>query len=206
MENLKAVEEKISINGIPGNADVSPVLTLVFATLCFSFWANSMGFLKDGAVLAIGVLQLGVFVTYTVGGLILISRGNAFGGNTFLIFATIFGGVGGLTHVGMTIAAANNIPFDYTICGIAFIMAGLFLLFMVPGLKYAPKTDFLSFLFGGLGVLGYGLTGAGLAPGSLNIFAAWCLFIDGVVGFYSVIVLMLNFLGLNLSLGKPFFK
>jgi len=128
-------------------ADPSPVLTLIFATLCFCFWANTMGFFTEGAVLAIGILQLGVFVSYTVGGIILLHRGNSFGGNTFM-----------------------------------------------------------SFLFGGLGVLGYGLTGAGIAPEIVNVPAAWCLLIDGVVGLYTVVVLMLGFLGINLSLGKPFFK
>lgn len=62
------------------------------------------------------------------------------------------------------------------------------------------------FLFGGLGVLGYGLTGAGLAPAVLNYPAAWCLLVDGVVCFYTVIATMLGFLGIPLSLGKPFFK
>jgi len=187
-------------------ADPSPVLTLIFATLCFCFWANTMGFFTEGAVLAIGILQLGVFVSYTVGGIILLRRGNSFGGNTFMIFATVFGGIGGGTHVAMTIAGVQNVAFCYQICGVAFIVAGVFLLCMVPGLKFAPKTDFMSFLFGGFGVLGYGLTGAGIAPEIVNVPAAWCLLIDGVVGLYTVVVLMLGFLGINLSLGKPFFK
>lgn len=204
MNELKEV--KVNLNGIPGFGDPSPVLTLIFATLCFCFWANTMGFFTEGAVLAIGVLQLGVFVSYTVGGLILLHKGNSFGGNTFMIFATVFGGVGGGTHVAMTIAGAQNVDFCYQVCGVAFIVAGVFLLLMVPGLKYGNKCDFLSFLFGGLGVLGYGLTGAGIAPDWVNIPAAWCLFVDGVVGFYSVIALMLGFLGSPLSLGKPFFK
>lgn len=204
MEDTRDI--KVNLNGIPGFGDPSPVLTLIFATLCFCFWANTMGFFTDGAVLAIGVLQLGVFVAYTVGGVILLHRGNSFGGNTFMIFATVFGGVGGGTHVAMTIAGVKNVAFCYQICGVAFIVAGIFLLCMVPGLKSAPKTDFLSFLFGGLGVLGYGLTGAGIAPEIVNVPAAWCLLIDGVVGLYSVIVLMLGFLGIKLSLGEPFFK
>ena len=63
-----------------GFADPSPVLTLIFATLCFSFWANTMGLLGEGAVLGIGVLQLAVFVSYTVGGVILLRKGIGFGG------------------------------------------------------------------------------------------------------------------------------
>jgi hypothetical protein len=204
MEEKK--ELNVNLNGIPGFGDPSPVLTLIFATLCFCFWANTMGFFTEGAVFAIGVLQLGVFVSYTVGGIILLHRGNAFGGNTYMIFATVFGGVAGSAHVVMSLAGEAGIPFCYQICGVAFIVAGAFLLLMVPGLKYSPKTDFIMFLFGGLGVLGYGLTGAGLAPAWLNYPAAWCLLIDGLTGFYTVIVTMLGYLGISLPLGRPFFK
>ena len=202
MENKKTTQ--VELNGIPGFADPSPVLTLVFATLCFCFWANTMGFFTDGAVLAIGVLQLGVFVSYTVGGVILLNRGNGFGGNTFMIFATVFGGIGGATHVTMSLVPEST-PFCYQICGVAFIVAGVFLLAMVPGLMYGQKTDFLMFLFGGLGVLGYGLTGANLCPAVLNYPAAWCLLVDGVVGMYTVIATMLGWCGITMSYGKPFF-
>ena len=203
MEHKKATQ--VELSGIPGFADPSPVLTLIFATLCFCFWANTMGFFTDGAVLAIGILQLGVFVSYTVGGIILLYRGNGFGGNTFMIFATVFGGIGGATHVTMSLVPETT-AFCYQICGVAFIVAGVFLLAMVPGLMYGQKTDFLMFLFGGLGVLGYGLTGANLCPATLNYPAAWCLLVDGLVGLYTVIAMMLGWCGITLSYGKPFFK
>lgn len=203
MDEQKTVQ--VELNGNPGFADPSPVLTLVFATLCFCFWANTMGFFTDGAVLAIGVLQLGVFVSYTVGGIILLNRGNGFGGNTFMIFATVFGGIGGATHVTMSLVPEST-PFCYQICGVAFIVAGVFLLAMVPGLMYGQKTDFLMFLFGGLGVLGYGLTGANLCPAWLNYPAAWCLLVDGVVGMYTVVAIMLGWCGITMSYGKPFFQ
>jgi hypothetical protein len=163
-----------------------------------------MGFFTDGAVLAIGVLQLGVFVTYTVGGIILLKNGNAFGGNTFMIFATVFGGIAGTAHVTMSLVPAS-IPFCYQICGVAFIVAGVFLLIMLPGLKYACKCDFIMFLFGGLGVLGYGLTGAGLAPAVLNYPAAFCLLIDGIAAMWQIMALMLGWCGIEITQGKPFF-
>ncbi|MBR3784807.1 MAG: hypothetical protein IKJ77_00140 [Firmicutes bacterium] len=183
--------------------DPSPVLTTIFATLCFCFWANTMGYFTEGATLAIGVLQLGVFVSYTCGGLILLRNGNAFGGNMFMVFATVFGGIAGLTHVIMSVLPAT-IPFCYQVCGLSFIVAGFLLLCMVPGMCYSSIADVISFLSGGLGVLAYGLTGFGLAPASLNVFGAWMLFIDGAVGMYTVIGQMNGFLGLKpFPLGKP---
>ena len=192
----------VELKGIPGFADPSPVLTLIFATLCFCFWANTMGYFTAGATLAIGVLQLAVFASYTIGGVILLNRGNGFGGNTFMIFATVFGGIGGATHVTMSLLPAT-IAFCYQICGVAFIVAGVFLLAMIPGLLYGPKTDFLMFLFGGLGVLGYGLTGANICPSVLNYPSAFCLLIDGIVGLYTVVATMLGWCGISMSYGKP---
>ena len=200
-------KEEIHVTSVPAWGDPTPVLTTIFATLCFCFWANTMGFFTDGAVLAIGVLQLAVFASYTIGGVILLKNGNAFGGNTFMIFATVFGGIGGATHLTMVLAGEKAIPFCYQICGVAFIVAGVYLLMMLPGLKTAPKTDFLAFLTGGVGVLCYGLTGAGIAPAGLNYLGAWALLIDGLVGFYTVCGSMLGFLGHKpFPLGKPFFK
>lgn len=204
MKKNNIQEVKVTVNPENTFGSPVPVLNLVFATLCFCFWANTMGFFTDGAVLAIGVLQLGVFVTYTVGGIILLKNGNAFGGNTFMIFATVFGGIAGTAHVTMSLVPAS-IPFCYQICGVAFIVAGVFLLIMLPGLKYACKCDFIMFLFGGLGVLGYGLTGAGLAPAVLNYPAAFCLLIDGIAAMWQIMALMLGWCGIEITQGKPFF-
>ena len=204
MENKNIQEVKVTLNSENTFGSPVPVRKLVFATLCFCFWANTMGCFTDGAVLAIGVLQLGVFVTYTVGGIILLKNGNAFGGNTFMIFATVFGGIAGTAHVTMSLVPAS-IPFCYQICGVAFIVAGVFLLIMLPGLKYACKCDFIMFLFGGLGVLGYGLTGAGLAPAVLNYPAAFCLLIDGIAAMWQIMALMLGWCGIEITQGKPFF-
>lgn len=201
MEN----ETKVTVVDNPKWGDPTPVLTTIFATLCFLFWANTMGFFTDGAVLAIGVLQLAVFASYTIGGVILLKNGNAFGGNTFLIFATVFGGIGGGTHVAMTLCGEKGIAYCYQICGVAFIVAGVFLLAMCPALLKAPKTDFIAFFTGGIGVLCYGLTGAGLALVELNMVGAWALLLDGLCGMYTVIGSMAAFLGAKpFPLGKPF--
>ena len=200
-------DTNVNVKHIPPFGDPTPVLTTIFATLCYCFWANTMGLFTDGAVLAIGVLQLAVFASYTIGGVILLRNGNAFGGNTFMIFATVFGGIGGATHVVMTFVGEQGISFCYQICGVAFIVAGIFLLCMIPPMRYAPKTDLIAFISGGVGVLAYGLTGAGLAPAALNYLGAWALLIDGIVGFYSVISAMIAFAGGKpLPLGKPLCK
>ncbi|MEA5002506.1 MAG: hypothetical protein VB081_03315 [Christensenella sp.] len=208
MSDLKPDNPKkytVALEGMPGNGDPVPTLNLIFATLCFCFWANAIGLLGEGATLAIGVLQVAVFVGYTIGAILLFNRGNAFGGNVFLVFATFFGTIGGFSNIMLAVSQMTGIPFDYKVSGICFIVSGLFLLFALPGLLTAPKTDFLCFLTGGIGVLGFGLTGAEILPPVWNIVAAWALFIDGVIASYCVVALMLGFCGIELTLGtKPF--
>lgn len=199
-------EKTIEVKGILETADSSPSMCLIFSTICFCFWANTMGFLGKGALLAIGCLQIAVFVGYTVGAKVLLDIGNGFGGNTFMIFAAFFGGIGGIGNTMAGLAEIKGFDFCYQITGIAFIMAGLFLFSMLPKVIYIDKVNFFIFLFGAIGVTIFGLTGAGLVSASWNTLAAWSLFLDGLAGSYYVVAVMYGFLGNGLSLGKPFLK
>lgn len=188
----------------PSIGDVGPMLDLVFAILSFTFWAYGLGLFGEGATLAIGLLQLGVFATYTVGGILLVKRGNAFGGNCFLLFGALFGAVGGLTHLGMVVAECLALPFETRILGLSFLICGLFILATLPGMIRTTKVGFLLFLSAGLGVTCFGLTGTGLVSPSLNDVAAWLLFIAGLLASYNTTSGMLGFLGINLPLGRAF--
>lgn len=199
-------EIEVSIKNYQGLADSSPVGTFVFSILCFAFWAADLNLLHEGAQLAIGLLQFGVFITYMIVGTTLIQKGNGLGGNTFLLFGTCFGAIGGFFNTFGPLFAKWGIPFDYSLFGLSLIMAGAYLFLVLPGLKYAPKVDFLVFFFGGVGVLGSGLTIMGFLPPSFNSINGWALFFDGVVGFYSVIATSLSFVGVTIPCGKPFFK
>lgn len=201
-----AQEVNVTVKNYQGIADSSPVGTFVFSILCFAFWAADLGLLADGSGLAIGFLQFGVFITYMIAGITLINKGNGFGGNTFLFFGTVFGAIGGFFNTFAPLFAKWGIPLDYSLFGLALAMAGAYLFLVLPGLKYAPKVDFLIFFFGGVGVLGSGLTIMGFLPPWFNIINGWALFCDGLVGFYSVIATVLSFVGVSVPCGKPFFK
>jgi hypothetical protein len=199
-------EIEVSIKNYQGFADSSPVGTFVFSILCFAFWAADLNLLHEGGQLAIGLLQFGVFITYMIVGSSLIQKGNGLGGNTYLLFGTVFGAIGGFFNTFGPLFAKWGIPFDYSLFGLALIMAGIYLFLVLPGLKYAPKVDFLVFFFGGVGVLGSGLTIMGFLPASFNIINGWALFFDGVAGFYSVMATVLSFVGVTIPCGKPFFS
>lgn len=203
-ENIKNVE--VTLKNYQGFADSSPVGTFVFSILCFAFWAADLNLLADGAGLAIGLLQFGVFITYMMVGSSLIQKGNGFGGNTYLLFGTVFGAIGGFFNTFAPLFARWGIPLDYSLFGLSLIMAGAYLFLVLPGLRYAPKVDFLIFFFGGVGVLGSGLTIMGFLPAWFNIINGWALFCDGVVGSYSVIATVLSFAGVSIPCGRPFFS
>ena len=201
------MEEKkinVTVDNYAGFADISPIGTFVFTILCFAFWAADIGLLKEGATLAIGFLGLAVFVPYLICGIALTRRGNLLGGNTYLVFGAVFGACGGLFNTFADILALKGIPFDYSVVGIAFLLAGLYLFSLLPGALRTTKIDFLIFFFGALGVTGSGITVLGWLPPSSNLFNGWALFADGVVGFYSVIATVNTALGINLPMGKPF--
>lgn len=187
-------------------ADTSPVGTFVFSVLCYAFWAYDIGLLGEGAVLGIGFLQFGVFLTYMASGYTLALKGQMVGANTYFLFGTCFGGIGGLFNVFGPLFGLWGIPLDYSLFGIPLTMAGIYLFCLLPVVKYASKVDFLVFFFGGIGVTGSGLTILGILPPWFNFINGWALFLDGTVGFYSVIATVLAHCGVIIPVGKPFFR
>lgn len=203
-ENKAPQALDVTVKNYEGVADLSPVGTFVFCILCFAFWAVDLGLLGDGATTAIGFLGLAVFVPYLVAGVALSRKGLCLGGNTYVLFGAVFGSCGGLFNTFDAVFARAGIPFDYSVVGIAFTLAGLYLACMLPAVSHTTKVDFFIFFFGACGVLGSGLTVLGILPAAFNLFNGWALFLDGVVGFYAVIATVSNSLGMKLPFGKPF--
>ncbi|MDR1835325.1 MAG: hypothetical protein LBQ96_05930 [Fusobacteriaceae bacterium] len=200
---IRKVDANVALTGI---ADNSPVGTFVFVILCFAFWAADIGLLGDGAQLGLGLLSLGVFVTYVCSGISLTHKGIGVGGNTYHLFGAVFGAIAGLFNTLGPIFAHFGIPFDGSIAGYAFTLAGLYLFFMLPGIARFTKIDFFIFFFGFLGVTGSGLVIIGILPAGFNVFNGWMLLCDGLVGFYAVIGTLLGNCGISIPFGSPFIK
>lgn len=131
MENKAPQALDVTVKNYEGVADLSSVGTFVFCILCFAFWAVDLGFLGDGATTAIGFLGLAVFVPYLVAGVALSRRRLCLGGNTYILFGAVFGSCGGLFNTFDAVFARAGIPFDYSVVGIAFTLAGLYLACML---------------------------------------------------------------------------
>lgn len=122
-----------------------------------------------------------------------------------MVFAASLGLFGGAVYVSGTVCAANGLPCDFTLAGIAFLVSGFFLLSVLPGLKYAAKTDFLIYLFAGIGVAALGFAGIGVAPAAMNPIGGWALLLAAIVTFYAGVAAVLAGVGVDVPYGRPFF-
>ena len=200
-------EKKGTKKGIAGPGDIGGGLAIGFGTLCFCFWANAMGFCDtEGFELAIGVVLLGFFVIYLVGGLYYLRLGNTLSGCVYVVFATSFGLFGGAVNVGHALCSYSGIPFDNTIGGISFLISGTFVLFLLPGLRYSAKLDFLVFFFAGIGVSASGLSGLGIMTVMTGMLSGWALLFSGICVYYSAVAGVLKTTGIDVPCGRPFFK
>lgn len=201
MKKAIVVEQK----EFPG--DTSAVLCFIFTNLCFLFWANMMGFLGEAGGLAIGVVQIGVFTAYHIFSENLFQRGATFDGIVFGVFATFFGGVGGLNNIASTLCLHFGIPYSNVVINICWILCGIFCLGICPCSRHLPFTVFLVYFFTGIGMIGIASLGLGIIKNTILIkIFAWLEFVIGLFGLWICIATVSGHGGFELSLGKPLFQ
>lgn len=184
----------------------SAPLCFAFANLSFLFWGGLLGIFGPDTGLLSGCVQLGVFACYHICAQDLFKNGDAWNGSIFMIFASMFGGVGGLTNVATAIAGYAGVPVSPTLTGIIWFICGFLLLVLLPAVSKDPAATFLFYLAGGLGLALQGLTQMGITPLVCNTVAAWCFFAAGVLGVLVCVSTFYSFRGVNVPLGRPLFR
>ncbi|WP_139651472.1 hypothetical protein [Raoultibacter phocaeensis] len=202
MEN--AENKEVVVKGLIPIGNVGGGLGFGYASLCVAFAANAFGFcFADGFAIAIGVVLLGFFVIYLVGGLYFLKQGNTLVGSIYIAFSVAFGLYGGAVNIAGTICAALGIPCDFTIAAFANLLGGAYLLLLLPAMKGFSKVDFICFLFSGIGVFSFGLAGLGFAPFSMVGGAS--LAVAAATAYYGSVTTCYASVGKQLPVGKPFF-
>ena len=198
--------EEIKVKGIV-NADVGPGMSVAYALLCIPFFVNAMGWGNTaGFAFSMGLIQLGYFIMYMVCGMHFLKTGNLISGGIYVVFAAAFGLFGGLGNLSAALCPRWGIEYDPTMVSVCFVFAGLYLIFILPALRYASKLDFIGLLGAGIGVTSFGLAGFGILPSVLNIVGGTGILISGLCNFYCGISGHLKSAGIELSCGEPFFK
>lgn len=199
-----AEHEEIVVKGLIPQGNVGGGLGFGYASLCLAFAANAFGFgVPEGFAIAIGVVLLGFFVVYLVGGLYFLKQNNTLVGSIYIAFAIAFGLYGGAVNIAGTVCASLGIPCDFTIAAFANVLGGLYLLVLLPAMKGFSKVDFICFLVSGIGVLAFGLAGLGFAPG--GTIGGIALSIAAVTAYYGSVAGCYASVGKSLPMGKPFF-
>lgn len=194
-ENKVIVRNEVVVNAAPATC-------FIYCCLCFAFAASLLGFIEN-AGLAIAVLQLSVFVGYTIGSVFILKSGSGIGGNTFFIFAALFAGTGGMLGIAQAICEHVGYPFSSQIGALVNVISGLFLFVILYANRINAKTDFFTILFASIGVFCCGLSGF-VAPKMMSLIAGISLGIDGIVVFYSSSIQFLEMSGVKVNYGKPF--
>lgn len=182
--------------------NAAPATCFIYCCLCFGFAASLLGLIGEGAVLAVGVLQLGVFVGYTVGALLIMKSGAGVGGNTFFLFAAIFSGAGGMLTVCGAVFLHMGIPFSTSLGSLINVVSGGVLWVLVYANRVSSKTDFFIILFSAIGVTACGI--GGFAAGwLLDPIAGGSLGIAGIFALYGSSIGFLEMSGVKVNYGKP---
>lgn len=187
-------------------ASAAPTMTLMFSMLGLMFWAIFVGLLKPEAALLLGVIQVGIFPAYLIGGIILLKEGDGLNGNVFYYFSTYFGLCAGLYNLVTYFAPIYHWAIDPRIMGYFWLCASIMLFGSLLGYKKVPWVFFSVLFFAALALFILGFTALGLLPLVFNLVAGWCLFIVGIFGLYLAVAGLLENADIKLPLGRPFFS
>ncbi len=195
---------KVEVEVTPKFGYTGTAICFIFGMLCIMFWGNMLGIFGPDAGIVIGFAQLGVFAAYHICAKGLYQNGLDFDGTIFMLFAALFGGVGGCFSVFGALCHHFGVPYNDMVPGVVWLLSGILLIALLPVVIKQPKCGFLFYLFGGVGLTIMGLVTLGLIPADLLVPAAWSVFAAGITGLYVCLSGLYGFAGKPLPLGKPF--
>lgn len=188
------------------SGDASPTILFIFSMLTIMFACLGNGYLDNNALLLLGCIQLGVFPLYAVCAIFSILKDDSISGNCFLIFASLFGGAGGLCNLATYFSAIYGWPIDSRIMGIVWICSGLMLIPIVSSMRSGPSIPFLIFALAAAMLVCFGITALGYATTILAFPITIMQFIVGFGGFYICIANLFLLAGIPCPLGRPLYK
>ena len=199
----------LTVKQIGKAAYAGPAVCLIFTSLCLIFWADMIGIVPEGGTIMCGVYQLAVFVPYLVCAIELMKDADngGFEGNIFLIFACLFGAVGGMHNIASVVFPFIGIPYDTSAVGYVWLLAGLLMFGVLPGcLRKICWLDTVMYAIVAVALCGEGFCTLGWLSPKWWVPFGWLYFIVALMGFYFAIGGLNGFLGVNFPFGGPILK
>lgn len=189
MVTMQEVEETYKKTGWGQPLAVPATVFTIFSFICF---AQGTGLAAGDATtnLSFGIVQVILFIGFFFGAAILIKRNMYIPGQTMMIFAIAFGGVGGASNIMTYLAAQGMITFDGYVFGIVNMVIGILLIIELPAYVHGTLVDWATSFFPAIGLILYGITGMGLCPADMVnslIYAAGVFFgLCGIGGMFTM--------------------
>lgn len=187
------IETTHSKTGWGQSLAVPATVFTIFSFICFAQGIGlgaASGEMPHSMNLSFGIVQVILFIGFFFGSAILIKRNVALPGQTFMIFAIAFGGVGGASNIMAYLAGEGMIVYDPFVFGIVNMVIGLILIIELPAYFHGTLVDWATSFLPSLGLIIYGITGMGLCPPEMVpgfIYAAGVLFgLTGIGGLFVI--------------------
>ncbi|WP_066458557.1 hypothetical protein [Anaerotruncus rubiinfantis] len=210
MESVKLVDNPVAVTEKKREiGDPGPGLTFIFSMLAICFWGSSQGLYSGQSVLAMGIVQLACYIPYLISTVLYYLKGDTLNAAIFMIFSTLFGGVGGGLNIAAGIGQLKGFELSPEISAIPYFCSAVAVVpLLICVRKKASATTFLCFsavvIFLTLPMLvTYGVLPA---EGTNTVIKYLYLFV-AVGGFYTMFNALLVAGGCKpLPEGKPLFK
>lgn len=166
--------------------DPGITITFLFTMITILYWGMFQGIFKNNAILIVGLTQLACFPGYIIGSIIYFIRGDTLYGSVYMIFATLFTGVGGLANIATYVGILNGWGLDGSVSSMAFLWGGLALIPVCIVKRKEPILPLSMFVVATFFLIGYPLIVLGCLPLTLMVVVKWMALWIAVDGLYSL--------------------
>jgi hypothetical protein len=165
--------------------DPLSAMLFIFALITILYWASFAGVFKGKAELVVGLIQLACFPGYTIGATLFYLKGDTVSGTIFMIFATMFAGVGGVANIATHFSNINGWGLDGTVTALPYLFSGIILIPFCAMMRKVPIIQLLMFVDATIFLIIFPLVVLGFLPATLFVVLKWMLLFLGVTVIYS---------------------
>lgn len=185
------------------SASPAPLLQFVFAAFAVLTWVSAITPFRPDAAFVMGVMQISLGIAALIGSILSLQRGDPHA-NINLLLSVVLGFASGITQITNAWAYVQHVTIHPVSLSVILIMAGLYMLAMLPLMTKMPAYIFLEHLFVAAGFICTALAGLLSIP-VLKLAGAWLLFLFALLALYQGLSDMYAIMGWSLPQGRSLF-